>query len=494
VSSSRFGLIALLALVAGVYVSCSSTKKSTGPEPLPPVAPSYVYAIQTDATTLVVHWIYNDSGVQGFRVYMTQDTNAAFTLRDSASATARQVTIDSLPVNQTFYFYVTAYNTDGESSRSNLCSGSTNTSLPHAPDQLVAQAISTDSVRLTWRINGSQDHFVVQRHDSASADWTTLDSLVSGQSSQYYDVTVSASTDYFYRVGAENIAGINWSVDSAYVAVPSPGAPVAPVNLQAEVHLENNTVILTWTNVSSNVDSIMVARNLSGYPNDTLGYVGSGVTTYTDSIGADYGTYIYRLKAINAYGSTWSQTVSVNYQLCSNGVIPICVGNWWRYQVTDTTGPDFVTRRDVFHAAFFQNQDYYLFGLTQNGSTDSLYYLRNDSNLGGCAILHFPHLPSDIPQLLFKYPATAVADSYHVDGHLVEIITALPGIDKTVGSTTYHGVIIYQWYLDTNHWIQVYVKPLDVGIILEEEYTGTATQPHKVATRSLINYHVSNSP
>ena len=210
-SSSRFGLIALLAFMAGVYLSCTSTKKSIGPEPSVPAAPYALGVAQTSQTTITLHWGYNSTAITGFHLYMTADSTTAFNVVDSPSATARQSVIDSLQPGHPYYFYLTAYSTDGESAPSDTLHTATSPLTPlHAPDQVVATATSSDSVHVTWRINGGQDYFVVQRHDSGSFVWSTLDSLVSSQTTGYYDTTVSATTSYYYRVGAKNSATSCW--------------------------------------------------------------------------------------------------------------------------------------------------------------------------------------------------------------------------------------------------------------------------------------------
>jgi hypothetical protein len=299
VTAARFSFIALLALLAGLLWSCSSKDKVSGPEPQPPVAPTALWSPGADRTTVTLRWSYSGVNIQGFRVYMSEDTSVAgsFARVDSIATPSTHLTvIDSLTPGVHYYFYVTAYNADGESEHSNRIMAQTvAVNAPYAPNVVSASVLPGDTVVLRWTAVGQPDFFVVQRHDSGVAAWTTLDSAIAGNVTVYRDVAVLPGTHYYYRIGAKNDAGIAWSADSLSADVPEIGAPYAPAGLQAFVHLETQTVDLTWTNQSNDVDSIVVGRSTAGALMTTIATIPGTAISYSDtSLHEQWNLYSYR--------------------------------------------------------------------------------------------------------------------------------------------------------------------------------------------------------
>ena len=488
-STTRLGLIALLALVAGVYFSCRTASKPVGPAPSPPVAPTGLYAFQTFETSVVLRWDYSSGEEQGFRIYKSLDSTGSYTKVDSAGFGAHEATVDSLLGGTNYFFYVTAYNHNGESGRSNVRRVQTaSTTGLTPPTNVTATVFEGDSVRVGWTPGNGQTNFIVQRRDTTSSQWTILDSLVDPNAIQYYDTTVVALGHYYYRVGAENTTGTVWSADSALAVIPTPGPPVAPVNLHAQV-IVGTGVVLSWTNVSHVAEGIIIYRQYDGGPGySTIDTVGPTFATYTDSLGDTFNLYYYRLQAFNSFGhSPLTPPITVDYRLRSPGLIPMAVGNEWNYDVSDTIGSSIETHR-IRTATFFQGQDFYLFTQTRGVFEDSVYYLRNDSTAQppGSFMLHWPPRQDDHPQLLFKYPVARL-DSYFVDGNKVQVVST--GEDINVGGTVYH-VVLYEWFISPTFRIIYYIKPFDVGIIREQHYTGPVGSPQLSKTLNLRSYSV----
>jgi len=492
VSWTRLGLVALLALLAAFAFSCKSTNKTTGPLPGPPTAPQQLYALQpTLQTAITLRWSYSASDIQGFRVYQSLDSTTAFTRVDSISATplVLQVTVDSLQAGTTYYFFVTAYNQYGESDSSNVLAART---APYQgvtpPTQLRAvQQEGTTFVQLTWQSAGTQDSFLVQRHDTLNTSWAEIASL-GGTITSYADSSIQFSTRYYYRVGAKNAGGSAFG-DSVGITTLSPGAPAAPESLRAEVRLHTG-VVLTWINLSHTADGIVVFRQLSGFGDVILDTLGPTITTYTDSLGEAFGLYYYKVRVFNSFGhSNFSNIATADYREHSPGIIPLALGNFWNYDV-DSAGSTLSERRSVDATLSAGGQDYFLITQSNGSRVDSLYYLRNDSLAAGCEMLHWPHLQAEQPQLLFKYPDSQVNDSSMVDGLPVKILVAQPGENKVVNGHVYDHVIAYDWYVTRTQWMRFYIRPETVGIIQEEHYTGTVQNAVLHSTWTLVTYNV----
>jgi hypothetical protein len=493
VSATRLGLIALLALAAGLCLSCKSDNKFIGPPPPPPAAPSSLYDYQTTQTGVVLRWEYNASDIQGFHIYVSQDTSAAsFVVVDTVVSINRQAIIDSLTPGTTYYFYITAFNQNGESARSNVRPVHTvPLNGPGTPNHVEALPLEGNIVEVSWQTTGTlPDSFLIQRHDTLfNTAWTTIGSTPADIRT-FLDSSVTYLTHYYYRVGGKRSSTIVWSLDSALAVTFGPGAISAPESLRTEVHLGLG-VILTWVNVTHNATRIVISRGTGGNPAVAIDTVAATATSYLDTLGQNFGLYNYRLQAISDTASSpLTPAVEADYRLCSPGAIPLCVGNFWTYDVTDTAGGT-TLQRTVSAAIFFGGQDFYLISQDERGITDSLYYLRNDTLARGVEMLHWPLLDTDHPQLLFKYPALQVGDSFLVDGQKVEVVIASPGQDKNVSGTVYHGVLAYERFVSASFRIIYYIVPGTVGIIKEEHYNGPISHPAPSKTLSLRAYHVS---
>lgn len=492
-SATRLGLIALLALVAGLCLSCKKENKSVGPPPPPPLAPSGLFIVQVSNTTVTLHWQDNSTDEDGFRVNVTLDTAATWAVMTTVQPNVVQAMVDSLLPGTTYYFAMVAFNAYGESDRSNPVHARTTGSIyPNPPTNVQATAQEENMVVVSWHSAGTQDSFVVQRHDTIAVQWSAV-GTTAGNITTFSDSTVLAATHYYYRVGSRSNAAadsIVWSADSASVTTLAPGVPAIPESLHTRIIIGTG-VVLTWINVSHNATGIIISRQLEGHGWATIDTVAAGDTTYTDSLGDAYAIYFYELSAFNTVGpSPWTDPVTADYRLHSPGVIPLAPGNYWIYDVTDTVGAPFAEQRTVSGAVIFQGQDFYLITQHDGALVDSLEYLRNDSLAPGCVMLHWPLLQSDHPQLLFKYPATQSRDSVFVDGQRMEVLVPLPGESKVVNNHVYEGVIVYELFVSASYRVIYYVEPNTVGIIQEEHTTGPVTNPVPSKTLKLRNYHV----
>jgi hypothetical protein len=483
---SRLYRLALLTLVAVVFVwSCNTTSKNPGPQPGPPSAPRWLTIIDsyTTRTRVVVNWDDTSLDESGFRIYSRPDSSAVWQLAASVISNIREAAVDNLEPGGHYHFRVTAFNQNGESDPSNEVSAVTRTeNLPDPPRNVEAYALSETLVQLTWTDAGALDSFIIQRHDTIQTEWVQIRSLPDNVVT-YNDSTVSPATKYFYRVGAKTEVGIAWAVPIDSVTTPLIGVPAPPINLTAEVFVGNG-VLLRWRDMSTNETGFEISRSLSDAAWEIIDSVAADSVSYMDILGNTTGLYSYRVRAFNLAGlSAWSGVAHADYRYISRGLIPLAVGNWWEYAV-DSNNTRFTTRRTVSRATIFNGRDYYLLSERSAGPTDSLYFLRNTQDQG-CVMVHHPLSESDIPQLLFRYPALMLQDSYFVDGHKVEVVVAFPGQDKMIGDTVYHNVLAYDRYFSTSHWVRYWIKPETIGILREEEYVGSVTNPQNVAIRNL---------
>lgn len=150
-------------------------------------------------------------------------------------------------------------------------------SAPTAPSSVVANADSSSQVTVTWTDNAvDEDNFRLERRLTADADddanYTLIDAGISANDTDFVDTTVSAGTEYTYRLRAANEFGNSSWVASNSVTTPSSGggggtAGVVrrggPMELWAE-HGEEMTVRLTVYDYETGRDPVGLPTVASG--------------------------------------------------------------------------------------------------------------------------------------------------------------------------------------------------------------------------------------
>ena len=177
--------------------------------------------------------------------------------------------------------------------------------IPIAPSNLIATAVSHNQIDLTWQDNSdNEDAFNIERR-TLDTPYSTIATLVA-DSTTYSDIALNPSTTYFYRVNASNVAGdSSYSNEASATTLPPPvPIPIAPSDLVAAA-VSHNQINLIWLDNSNNEQGFYIERktNLDGIY-EQIDIVGENITTYSD-IGLSPGTtYYYRVKAYNQAGDS----------------------------------------------------------------------------------------------------------------------------------------------------------------------------------------------
>ena len=174
---------------------------------------------------------------------------------------------------------------------------------PSAPVGLAAMsgppAPAPPSITLTWT-NTATNATGIKIERSADGTNFLQVSTVGRNESSYTDTGVMASFTYFYRVRATNQVG-----DSDPSNIASARTHIAAPVLRVSDICANN-VVLAWTSTADG--HYDVARSLDGTSFTTIATVAAPTTTYTDS-GLSFGTYFYRITAVNTDGDQTNSNV-----------------------------------------------------------------------------------------------------------------------------------------------------------------------------------------
>jgi len=214
----------------------------------------------------------------------------------NASARTSNLTIPNVTaaMNGTKYRFVvrTAAGTDVSSVSTLQVTQTLPPSTPSVPGSLVGTAVSTSQINLNWADSNTEDVFQIERKTGAGGTWSQISSVLANIIS-YPDFSVSAGTNYFYRVRAVNGAG-----SSAYSS-----------EVSVTTHSSNSTLrALTLTSSPGGV-------SVSASPSPAGGFTG-GVGSYQDGTAvtltapANFGSQVFVRWEKN--GAQWATSTSTS--------------------------------------------------------------------------------------------------------------------------------------------------------------------------------------
>jgi len=201
-----------------------------------------------------------------------------------------------------------------------------------APTNLDATAVSETQNDLSWQDNSADESaFHIERSPDGSTGWTEIGTVGANEAS-YSDTGLDCGTTYHYRVRAFRDSDGQYSgysnVDDAttqacpppeyYIYLPlvmlNAGPPSPPSSPPVLNDISNpdgdGNYTVSWSAVSGATSYTMEEDDNAAFSSPTTVYSGSG--TSESITGKDLGTYYYRVKASNEFGSTdWSNTKSV---------------------------------------------------------------------------------------------------------------------------------------------------------------------------------------
>ncbi len=280
-------------------------------QPTAPAAPSAAVATATAYNAVTVTWTDGSTDETSFKIERKTGTGAFAPIGTVGAGVTTYG--DSTAAGSTQYTYrVCATNGVGDSAYATSSAVTTPAAptVPNAPESVVASAISTTQVDVTWTdMSSDETGFRIERK-IGSGSWTLLTN-VNANVTRYSDATALAATQYTYRVRSSNAVGSSAFTTSSAVTTPAaPTAPAAPSGLTATAG-GVDSVALGWSDTSNNETGFKIERKTDTGSFVEIGTVGAGVTTYDDN-GLDASTqYTYRVRATNGVGdSAYTANVS----------------------------------------------------------------------------------------------------------------------------------------------------------------------------------------
>lgn len=185
--------------------------------------------------------------------------------------------------------------------------------VPTAPTSLVATAISSGQVNLSWTDNATDETGIRVYRSTDQTVWTEIGNLPLNTVT-HSDATVNAGTNYYFKVTAFNSNGTSANSNIASVTTPALPKPATPTSLAATA-VSGSQINLTWSDVSTNEDGFRVERSFDGTTFSVLTNVAANAVSFADTGLASSKLHYYRIYAYNAGGaSAYTSTVSATTQ------------------------------------------------------------------------------------------------------------------------------------------------------------------------------------
>ncbi|HEY0994970.1 MAG TPA: fibronectin type III domain-containing protein [Gemmatimonadaceae bacterium] len=200
--------------------------------PAPPAQPSGLAATPVSSTRIDLTWTDASANEDGFRVERCIGqgcTSFSVIATMAANATGYQNTGLS-PVTK-YSYRVRAFNAGGNSGYAGPVVATTPDDPPAAPTSLVATAVSSSQVNLSWADrSNNEDGFKVERCAGTGCSAFTQIAIVGPNATTYQNTGLSGSTPYSYRVRAYNSVG-NSPYSTTASATTSPTTETAYISL-----------------------------------------------------------------------------------------------------------------------------------------------------------------------------------------------------------------------------------------------------------------------
>jgi titin len=185
-----------------------------------PDAPSGLGATAASSSQINLAWTDNASDELGFKIERsTNGTTFSEIATVGTGVTAYSNT--GLAASTTYYYRVRAYNAVGNSTYSNTANATTQAgaSLPAAPSNLTATAVSRSQINLAWSDNSTNETGFKIERSTNGASFSQIATVGSNQVT-YSNTGLARNKRYYYRVRAYNGAGNSAYSNTANARTP----------------------------------------------------------------------------------------------------------------------------------------------------------------------------------------------------------------------------------------------------------------------------------
>jgi hypothetical protein len=167
-------------------------------------------------------WTDEYSDETAYKVERATATGGPYTEIASLAAASTSYANTGLSAATTYYYRIRAISAAGTGGYSTIASATTTGVVPSAPTNLVATAFSSMQINLTWTDTSSNETgFKVETATAGSGGPFTLFTTTAAQATSASVSSLTASTQYWFRVGATNGIGTTYSAVATATTQPA---------------------------------------------------------------------------------------------------------------------------------------------------------------------------------------------------------------------------------------------------------------------------------
>src|SRR4030042_5590779 len=280
-----------------------------------PAAPTNLIAQAISSSQINLSWTDNSNNEEGFKIERSPEGINWVEITAVVAGTKNFQNI-GLSAGYTYYYRVRAYKAAVNSGYSNTASATTlsDVTVPIAPSNLIAQAISDSEINLSWTDNSdNEEGFKIEYLLEGETSWyeigTTEADITAGQI-----IGLSPGTSYYFRVRAYKATlNSDYSNIANAITLSDVTVPIAPSNLIAQA-ISDSEINLSWTDNSDNEEGFKIEYLLEGETTwYEIGTTEADITT-GQIIGLSPGTsYYFRVRAYKA-------TLNSDYSNIANAI------------------------------------------------------------------------------------------------------------------------------------------------------------------------------
>ncbi|HOU08293.1 MAG TPA: fibronectin type III domain-containing protein [Caldisericia bacterium] len=256
--------------------------------------------------------IANNASYYRLQVSTVSDFSTTVIDKNNLTVTKYDIAIGTLNWKTKYYWRVRAFNSiDVGSNWSTVWDFQTSDPTPNPPSDLVATAVSSSQINLTWKDNATNETgFEIERRNGLGS-YTKIASVGEDVTS-YSNTALTADTEYFYRVKAINDNGSSqYCTEASAKTFPLPPGLPFPSSPTYGSTVSSLTPTLQWSSGDRATSYDLQVSTSMTFPSTVVNATGITTTSYVCPTLNVSTTYYWRIRSVNAAGSSnWTSPYS----------------------------------------------------------------------------------------------------------------------------------------------------------------------------------------